>query len=188
MTYRENIYANGVQAHQRGQSSAWVAAMAAEYLTGEYEKEVVSAFAFDCSVSPSTVYEWAQGYALYKWIRAEFTDVRKLSELRTVRRGLTLSHFIKMAALWHKYELGIWEVWAQLETAWSEGVSVRSMVTNCERELKTNGEEEAEPLIWARAILPRLTKLAGTDYDTDARVTAWAAEGLRLLAEVWGLE
>jgi len=172
----------GVSAYKRGEVGRWIAALDAESIVRKYRRGATLAYAQDLSRSADTVENYAKGYFLYKLLRS---DIRYVSEMRFIRRQLTLSHFTTAARAWHKYEIPIEDIFSVLQDAYQNGASVRTMRSY----LDAAHTEDPLPLpqIKATKILKELRWLSETTFDNSPAVQKAAAVLIKVIERAWSI-
>ena len=152
------LHRRAVRYHRKGDGYLWVTAHAAAHIVGRYEKGATLSLAHDLRVSVDQVENYARGYLFYAYLRVQF---RPRSEVRRLRKELTLSHFYKLAKLNASLELSPAEWVYYMQEAEEYGTSSGYLV----RMIAEQHEDKTAPE-WVRQF-PR-AKIQETIDTADA--------------------
>jgi len=139
LTTTDPLLAHAVRAGGRGKRSQWVMASMAHALGRKTrDTQWASTLANSLSISVDTVYWNTFGYSVFLSLRREPVISEIFENLLTIRRRLSIKHFVLLGRAWKKYEFSPETAMSYLVTAAEEGVSAGTMQVFIE------GIEEAE--------------------------------------------
>lgn len=150
-----------VMHYRSGNSSHWKAMFVAYTLVGRYERGQVSGLASDMCLEDSTIYGWVDGVRAIRNLSARDDNHRlRFPDVRRLMRILRPSHFITVGELWRKLEFSDIDAYNYLKTCADNGISVRLLRAQIER-------EHGKPApAWGAQLAKIENRLASLSVDT----------------------
>lgn len=162
MTEQTELHKLCVLRYHSGNSGHWKAMFIADKLIGQYEKGSIRGLAADLCLEDSTIYGWVDGVKCLRGLSTRNGDGwLKFPDVRKLRRVLRPSHFITVGELWRKLEFSDVDAYNYLKTCADNGISVRLLRAQIERE---HGKPSPE---WGNQLAKIESRLASMSVDTD---------------------